>query len=128
MAPSAIDSTPVSSKAANGGAAPHVQPLGLAGVLDAHEHVDLTPAIGREFPKARLVDWLKAPNSDELLRDLAITSQQPSTPFNKPLSLSMCLPPVCVYKCTYLCVKLTASGRSLAARRRLLPRPGRPDQ
>lgn len=54
--------------------AQHVEPLKLSGVLDQYEHFDVTPVIGREFPKADLVEWLNAPNSDELLRDLAITS------------------------------------------------------
>jgi hypothetical protein len=49
-------------------------PLKLSGVLDAYEHFDLTPTIGREFPKVNLVEFLSAPNSDELLRDVAITS------------------------------------------------------
>jgi hypothetical protein len=31
--------------------------------------------IGREFPNANLRDFLRAPNSDELLRELAITSK-----------------------------------------------------
>ncbi|EAA33608.2 taurine dioxygenase [Neurospora crassa OR74A] len=53
--------------------AQHVEPLKLSGVLDQYEHFDVTPIIGREFPKADLVEWLNAPNSDELLRDLAIT-------------------------------------------------------
>lgn len=38
------------------------------------ENFDVTPVIGREFPTASLAEWLRAPNSDELLRDLAITS------------------------------------------------------
>ncbi len=50
------------------------EPLKLSGVLGSLESFDITPVIGREFPKANLVDWLNAPNSDELLRDLAITS------------------------------------------------------
>lgn len=69
MAPSAIDvDTPIRSKAE------HRQPLKLSGALNTFESFDVTPAIGREFPKASLVDWLDAENSDELLRDLAITS------------------------------------------------------
>lgn len=68
MAPSAIDQTPVHTKA-------HGRtPLQLSGALDKYESFDVTPAIGREFPRANLVEWLNAPNSDELLRDLAITS------------------------------------------------------
>lgn len=50
-------------------------PLKLSGALDAYESFDVTPVIGREFPNASVKDFLCAPNSDELLRDLAITSQ-----------------------------------------------------
>lgn len=50
------------------------EPLKLAGVLDEFKSFDVTPVIGREFPDAQLVDWLSAPNSDTLIRDLAITS------------------------------------------------------
>lgn len=70
MAPSAIDTdTPIRSKVE------HKQPLKLSGALELFESFDVTPVIGREFPKANLVDWLDAENSDELLRDLAITSR-----------------------------------------------------
>jgi hypothetical protein len=51
------------------------EPLKLKGVLDQYESFDVTPVIGREFPKANLKEWLRAPNSDELLRDLAITGK-----------------------------------------------------
>lgn len=50
-------------------------PLQLTGALDKFESFDLTPAIGKEFPKANLAQWLEAPNSAELLRDLAITGE-----------------------------------------------------
>lgn len=70
MAPSAIDiDTPIRSKTE------HKQPLKLSGALESFESFDVTPVIGREFPKASLVEWLDAENSDELLRDLAITSR-----------------------------------------------------
>lgn len=49
------------------------QPLKLSGALDQYESFDVTPVIGREFPKANLKEWLRAPNSDELIRELAIT-------------------------------------------------------
>ena len=49
-------------------------PLELKGVLAQYASFDVTPVIGREFKNVDLVEWLKAPNSDELLRDLAITS------------------------------------------------------
>jgi hypothetical protein len=45
------------------------------GVLDQYESFEVTPVIGREFPHADLVSWLQAPNSDELLRELALTSK-----------------------------------------------------
>jgi hypothetical protein len=54
------------------------QPLKLSGALDAFKSFDVTPVIGREFPTVNLVDWLNAPNSDELIRDLAITSKSTS--------------------------------------------------
>jgi|SRR3569833_582008 len=52
----------------------HKEPLKLHGALDQFTSFDVTPVIGREFPNADLAKWLRAPNSDELLRDLAITS------------------------------------------------------
>ena len=55
----------------------HVEPLKLSGALDHVDHFDVTPIIGREFVGANLAQWLRAPNSDELLRDLAITSTWP---------------------------------------------------
>ncbi|KAK3361535.1 hypothetical protein B0T24DRAFT_538823 [Lasiosphaeria ovina] len=54
----------------------HKEPLVLSGVLDQFESFDVTPVIGREFSNADLAEWLRAPNSDELLRDLAITISQ----------------------------------------------------
>jgi len=52
----------------------HKEPLKLSGVLDHFESFDVTPVIGREFIGVNLAKWLRAPNSDELIRDLAITS------------------------------------------------------
>lgn len=77
MAPSAIDQhgdveTPIKSKSE---LTEFPAPLKLSGALDAFESFDITPVIGREFPKAKLVEWLDAPNSDELIKDLAITSK-----------------------------------------------------
>ncbi|KAK3361211.1 hypothetical protein B0T24DRAFT_117903 [Lasiosphaeria ovina] len=71
MAPSAIESVlPVNTKRADR------TPLVLSGATDSYESFDVTPVIGREYPKAKLVEWLDAPNSDELIRDLAITISQ----------------------------------------------------
>ncbi|KAK0103874.1 hypothetical protein ONS96_004983 [Cadophora gregata f. sp. sojae] len=53
--------------------AQHKEPLKLSGALDHFESFDVTPTIGREFVNVNLANWLRAPNSDELIRDLAIT-------------------------------------------------------
>lgn len=51
------------------------KPLKLSGVLEGFAYEDVTPLIGREFPKVNIVDdLLNASNADELLRDVAITS------------------------------------------------------
>lgn len=52
----------------------HREPLKLRGALDQFEAFDVTPVIGREFVDVDLAEWLRAPNSDELIRDLGITS------------------------------------------------------
>ncbi|KAI1773384.1 TauD-domain-containing protein [Hypoxylon cercidicola] len=54
----------------------HKEPLKLSGALDQFKQFDVTPAIGREYVDVDLAEWLRAPNSDELLRDLAITVSQ----------------------------------------------------
>ncbi len=53
----------------------HREPLKLSGALDHFESFEVTPVIGREFVGVNLAKWIRAPNSDELLRDLAITSK-----------------------------------------------------
>ena len=58
----------------------HREPLQLKGVLKQYESFDVTPVIGREFKNVNLKEWLRAENSDELLRDLAITSTYNTTP------------------------------------------------
>lgn len=70
MAPAALEEETIQAKTLS----QHREPLKLSGALDTYESFDVTPVIGREFPKANLVQWLEAPNSDDLLRDLAITS------------------------------------------------------
>ncbi|KAJ3563092.1 hypothetical protein NPX13_g8321 [Xylaria arbuscula] len=59
----------------------HREPLKLSGILDQFKHFDTTPVIGREFVDVDLAEWLRAPNSDELLRDLAITSKISSSSY-----------------------------------------------
>ncbi|CEJ58737.1 Putative Taurine dioxygenase family protein [Penicillium brasilianum] len=52
-------------------------PLRFNGALDRFDSEDTTPAIGREFFNVNIVDdLLNAPNSDELIQDLAITISQ----------------------------------------------------
>ncbi|KAJ9645498.1 hypothetical protein H2204_001078 [Knufia peltigerae] len=48
-------------------------PLKNSGSIDHLEYVDVTPIIGREYPTAKLKDILDAPNSEDQIRDLAIT-------------------------------------------------------
>ena len=51
------------------------EPLSLSGALNQFDHVESTPVIGREYADVNVVnDILNAENSDELIRDLAITS------------------------------------------------------
>ncbi|KAK4458263.1 putative alpha-ketoglutarate-dependent taurine dioxygenase [Cladorrhinum samala] len=83
MAPSAVETqtvadvvVPLVTKGAATTPSNRPQPLKLSGALDAYESFEVTPIIGKEFPKANLVEWLNAPNSDELIRDLAITISQ----------------------------------------------------
>jgi len=82
MAPAVVDAppadVPVITKAAAAATAP--KPVKATGVLDQYESFDVTPVIGREFPSAKLVEWLNAPNSDELIRDLAVTSTLSHSP------------------------------------------------
>jgi hypothetical protein len=51
-------------------------PMKSNGSLDGYTYNDLTPCIGREFPTANLVDIMNAPNADELLAELALTSRR----------------------------------------------------
>lgn len=44
------------------------------GALDQYEHFEVTPVIGREYTSINLVELLEAPNSEELLKELALTS------------------------------------------------------
>lgn len=76
MAPSAL---PVRSAETN---APTIEtkkypaPKKYSGSLDQFQFEETTPVIGREYLSVNLVDdILNAPNSDELLQDLAVTSE-----------------------------------------------------
>ena len=51
------------------------EPLSPSGALDRFKYEESTPVIGREYVDLNLVnDIINAENSDELIRDLAITS------------------------------------------------------
>jgi hypothetical protein len=50
-------------------------PSELGGHLKGHRSFKSTPVIGTEFPDADLAEWLTASNSDDLIRDLAITGK-----------------------------------------------------
>lgn len=72
MAPSAAASNEIESPVPVSKGQTQRKPLKPTGVLDQFKQKDLTAVIGTEFLDVNLVDWLNAPNSDELLRDLAI--------------------------------------------------------
>ena len=57
----------------NGVSTLKLEPLKNSGSISHLEYVDVTPVVGREYPTARLKDLLKADNSEQQLRDLAIT-------------------------------------------------------
>ena len=50
-------------------------PFDNTGTLDAFKQVHVTPCIGSEFKDVDVTEWLGAPNSDDILRDLALTSE-----------------------------------------------------
>ncbi|ERF71895.1 hypothetical protein EPUS_01810 [Endocarpon pusillum Z07020] len=65
--------TPVVEDIKSAASGKHKEPLKPSGAFDKFESFDATPVIGREFRGVNLKEWLEAPNSDELLRELAIT-------------------------------------------------------
>lgn len=78
MAPGLLDELPshsVSQKGSKGTSYP--EPLKLSGALEKFAFEESTPVIGREINANIVDDLLNAENADELLRDLAITSEYP---------------------------------------------------
>jgi hypothetical protein len=76
MAPSATEAEPQTAIPVHPGKLAATKPwVKSTGSLDQYEHFELTPAIGREYPHVNLVSLLQAPNSEELLRELALTSK-----------------------------------------------------
>ena len=64
------------------------EPLELGGHLKKYKSFKSTPIIGTEYPDANLAEWLAASNSDQLIRDLAITSNILPTSFYRDLPLT----------------------------------------
>ena len=114
MAPSAIEASDEGdtngvAKGQNGptnGAAIKF-PMESNGSLDNYNNIDLTPCIGREFPTANLVDMMSAPNSDELIAELAMTSMEHSVLWD---------------------TRQILTKSSFPAGRSLVPQAGRPQQ
>lgn len=79
MAPGVTSDLPVHSLPAEEGSTKtksYPKPLSLSGALDKFQYEDTTPAIGREYLGVNIVDdLLNAENSDDVLRDVAITSR-----------------------------------------------------
>jgi hypothetical protein len=100
MAPSATESPQVTTAIHPGKAAAAKPWVKSTGSLDHFEHIEVTPVIGREYPHLNLVSLLKSPNSEDLLRELALTSKSPH-----PTSISK------------------SNTASLPTRSRLLPSP-----
>ncbi|PYI04391.1 alpha-ketoglutarate-dependent sulfonate dioxygenase, partial [Aspergillus sclerotiicarbonarius CBS 121057] len=81
MAPGLSTDLPIHSHPSSGDAKldqpRYPTPLKPSGALDQFVFEETTPVIGREYPTVNIVDdLLNAPNSDELVRDLAITISQ----------------------------------------------------
>lgn len=75
MSTTELSTTTVVAEQAKPAEVTHKEPLKLSGALDQYKSFDVTPVIGKEFVEGNLKEWLRATNSDELIRDLAITSQ-----------------------------------------------------
>jgi hypothetical protein len=77
MAPTAVDTNAVTEAISNlkVGVTQKREPVKATGVLDQYKSFDVTPVIGREFVEGNLAEWLRADNSDDLLRELALTSK-----------------------------------------------------
>ena len=76
MAPGLVDNTLQEEVSISSKTTKTAKPLQLSDALDQFESFDVTPIIGTEYPTVNVVDLLNAPNSDELIRDLAIKSNR----------------------------------------------------
>ncbi|KAF2732384.1 taurine catabolism dioxygenase [Polyplosphaeria fusca] len=48
------------------------EPIKYSGSLDSYEYFEITPIIGREYPKVRVTEVLNAPNAEQQIRDFAV--------------------------------------------------------
>lgn len=55
---------------------PVYPPFPNTGSLNNFKLVHLTPAIGSEFRDVDVTQWLREPNSDDMLRDLSLLRMQ----------------------------------------------------
>lgn len=92
MAPVATETLPAQLQAGSKKTIPtttsYPKPLKLTGILDQYESFEVTPAIGREYPHLQIKDLLDAPNSDELLRELAIITSRRGAVFFRSQDLT----------------------------------------
>jgi len=66
-----------------------IKPLSPSGALDKYEKFNVTPVIGTEFEnELQLTELLNAPNSDDLIRDLAVLVSQRGVVFFRNQELS----------------------------------------
>lgn len=104
MAPGILDERGAQTDITSGDHAP--SPFQPTGVLEKFDYEDVTPVIGREFPTLNIVeDLLNAPDADDLLRELAVTSTNshhplpynnrsaPLTHFKSPAAVSSSFAP-----------------------------------
>ncbi|KAF2757624.1 TfdA family taurine dioxygenase [Pseudovirgaria hyperparasitica] len=77
MAPSAIETPVLVPEGINGIKKSKSglirEPTKYQGNLDGYSYIEVTPQIGREYTNINLKELLRAPNSDDLIRDLAVT-------------------------------------------------------
>ncbi|KAF8590991.1 taurine catabolism dioxygenase [Ramaria rubella] len=65
------------------------KPLRYGGSLDKFEHVEVTPVVGRMYPRVQVSDLLKAPNARDLLQDLAATISQRGVVFFRNQNITL---------------------------------------
>ncbi|KAH9210308.1 putative TfdA family taurine dioxygenase [Leptodontidium sp. 2 PMI_412] len=65
------------------------KPVVYSGSLDSFEHNDSTPTIGREIPGLQIEKILTSPESDSLIRDLAITVSERGVVFLRNQDVSV---------------------------------------